>query len=210
MSSTTPNAPRNTRRQTAPKKSAPKIAVTAPTPVTTPRIKRKPKKTNPTSNMQKVPVAMAPKPRILPTPRVNRRQNGSVNIKHTELVQDVRATMTTITHPLTGAQVRASSGFEVTPFSVNPGIDIARWLAAEAPGFDKWNANSIRYFYVPTCSTETAGDVFLALDPDSHDQPPTDQYQMMAMKRSTRCVPWQTCSLDVRPSRDARDRKSVV
>jgi hypothetical protein len=75
------------------------------------------------------------------------------------------------------------------------------WLSAIATRFEMYKFERLVFHYKPSCSTTTSGWVALGFDFDAYDAIP-DKSAMLAWKYSTKCSPWQSCTLDV--SQDSR------
>lgn len=78
--------------------------------------------------------------------------NGHVRIKHREY-------MTT---------AASATSFSVARYSINPGLPyIFPWLASVAGSYTRYRFRTIRFTYVPACSTSTAGRICLAFNENS-------------------------------------------
>lgn len=64
------------------------------------------------------------------------------------------------------------------------------WLSTISPNFETYSFNSLRFHYVPFCSTSTAGAVILAVDYDPTDVRPQTKVDLMSMEESVRSNAW--------------------
>jgi hypothetical protein len=68
---------------------------------------------------------------------------------------------------------------------MNPGLATSYpWLSGIAKQYSKFRWKALRYIYVPTCSTTTAGSVFFYVSYDSYDTGPSTLAQVAVSENS--------------------------
>lgn len=93
--------------------------------------------------------------------------DGSIRIKRREFLGDL-ATSTT--------------NFGVIySVSINPGLPQFHWLSGIATQFDQYRIEKLRFIYETDLGTATAGSVYMALDYDPSDAPPTTKNDIRDM-----------------------------
>lgn len=124
--------------------------------------------------MAKLQKTQAPKLTTLP--------NGSVRVKHREYLLDVP-----------GSQV-----FSVNALAINPGLAVFPWLYLMANLYESYLFNSLTFEFESTSATTQTGTVFLAIDFDAADDPPSGKQELMSMQGAVRTAPWQRIAYDAR------------
>lgn len=112
----------------------------------------------------------------------------------------IRTTPTgvTITHREYLAPVSASAAdFAVLSRAMNPGLGASfPWLSQIARQYESYTFTRLRFNYVPSCSTATAGSVQLAVDFDAADPLPTTRPHMMSYSGAISGPVWSPLVLD--------------
>lgn len=86
-----------------------------------------------------------------------------------------------LVHAQTGSNSLFSTGGDV----MNPGIQQSYpWLSGIAKQYSRFRWKALRYIYVPTCSTTTAGSVFFYPSYDSFDSAPATLAQVAVSENS--------------------------
>lgn len=128
------------------------------------------------------------------TPKVVTRADGTARIRRTEFVGTVS------NGSVTGYTLLGLS--QQTPgYDLNPGCnDLFPWLSEIARNYEKFHFNSIRFRVTPSQATATAGRLYLAVDYDYDDNPPTSKAQMMSNQTHVEGSVWSELQLSCIPS----------
>lgn len=103
-------------------------------------------------------------------------KGSNIIVRHTEYIGDVSA---------------QASVFSVTPYSVNPGLNVTfPWLSNIANNYESYKFHKLHFVYKPICSTTTPGKVILAMDYDAADVTPTSKVVINSFESTTSCSPW--------------------
>ncbi len=147
---------------------------------------RRPKKQNkprpPTGPNRQVqaPVAYGNASQIA-GPRYSASKNGSVCVRHEELV----------------GNVNGSTGFAVTTYRINPGLPtMFAWLSSIAPNYESYKFRRLQFKYVPACSTSTSGVIYLTVEFDPQDPAPTSERQIATYDGCRTGVVWTRHTYD--------------
>jgi hypothetical protein len=88
------------------------------------------------------------------------RGKNSVRIRHKELVTGISANI----------------AFGTYTYNINPGnVALFPWLSIQAVGWERYVFRSLRFVYLPRCSTASPGSVTLAPDYDAADTAPVNE-----------------------------------
>lgn len=115
-------------------------------------------------------------------PKVTTLPNGSVRVKHREYLLDVP-----------GSQL-----FSINALAINPGLAVFPWLNLMANLYESYLFNSLAFEFESTSATTQTGTVFLAIDFDAADDPPSGKQELMSMQGAVRTAPWQRIAYDAR------------
>lgn len=93
--------------------------------------------------------------------------------------------------------VVANNGFFAGGFVLNPGLPTQfTWLSGIASSYQKFKWNYLRFIFVPSCPTTTAGSVFLYLSYDYVDSAPTNLAQVDVSADSSTGPAWLGTPID--------------
>jgi hypothetical protein len=149
------------------------------------------KNEKPSKRSPKLKTAAAPVSRSVVLPRSAYAYNGSgvLRVRHREYVGDVSS---------------SGTSFNSSQFCVmNPGDPASfPWLAPIAASFERFRVINLRFMYIPTCSTTTAGSVILAFDTNAQRTPPSTKVAMLEYEDSCRGAPWLETSLIAHPPKE--------
>jgi hypothetical protein len=135
---------------------------------------------NTTNNRNSAPVAMAVGQKST-TPKMF---NGKrmIRVNHRELV----------------ATISGSTTFEVTTFSLNPGLSTSfPWLSTIADSFEQYRFNRLRFHYVTRAPSTYIGSILMAPDYDALDSAPTSEIIASQMDGAVEDSPWKEQYLDL-------------
>jgi hypothetical protein len=122
-------------------------------------------------------------------PEASTLKDGSVRIRHRELITDLTGTSTAFTI--------------INTASVNPGLgSVFPWLSTVAMRFEKYKFHNLKFLYDPESSTAGAGCLMMAVDFDASDVAPITKTQMMSYAGATKAAPWISSMNDVRAAWD--------
>lgn len=109
--------------------------------------------------------------------------DGRITVTHTEWLQKV--TPTTVDE------------FEViVEKNINPGLPGSfPWLSGIANNYESYAFKSLRFHYIPRCSSATPGTVMMLMDYDCLDAAPTLEQEIMNSHRATSGPAWQEQTL---------------
>lgn len=83
-----------------------------------------------------------------------------------------------ISHCEYSIPVYGSVAFTTTPSSINPGnINLFPWLSTIASRFESYVFEALEFMYAPACSSATSGSVYIGVDYNTSDAPPSSIYQ---------------------------------
>jgi hypothetical protein len=118
---------------------------------------------------------------------------GNIRIMHKELVGEVQ---TNIVGGVVTSAVKTDgeSIYHLSPTNTH----LFPWLSRIARNYDYFRFDRVRFVYVPTCSTSTAGRVMLGFDPDAADPIPTDRSALSSYSCSIDSSAWGVCKLDAK------------
>lgn len=105
-------------------------------------------------------------------------RNGNSTVTHMEYLGEIG--------------VRTPNLFDLQyQYGINPGNQaLFPWLSQIAARFETYRFTKLRFVYVETCGTTTAGNVMMASDSDASDPPPVSAQQMMAYKGAIQTPPY--------------------
>lgn len=139
----------------------------------------KPKSNQPKQSKPRNPVKQKPRSTVL--------SKGHVIINHSELVDTITAQSNTfsIYGKLNGYAINAGSAFTFP------------WLYKVARCYDKYRFHSLKFTLKSRNPVTFSGSVFLALDTDTTDPPPTTSSQMMSMRYSKTAIVYDSLELSL-------------
>lgn len=139
------------------------------------------KQRNPRQRTQiSAPVALGQNTRTGP-PRYLPTKPGNARISHTELIADVNGT----------------DLFTVTKYDVNPGLNgTFPWLSSIANNYESYKFKRLRFRYTNTNATTQVGSIYLAVEYDPSDLPPSSESQIACYDGVVSGSTWidRTCS----------------
>jgi hypothetical protein len=104
------------------------------------------------------------------------QQGGRMFVKNYELISALTA---------------GNGAFQLQSFTTNPGIPSSfPWLTSVAQGFQKFKWHYLRYFFSGSCSTTTAGKVYVEVSYDYLDTTPSSLAQVMASDTASSGPAW--------------------
>lgn len=105
-----------------------------------------------------------------------------------------------------------SVAFGLTAIAINPGNDqMFPWLSSVAPSFESYRFKKLRMTYRPSCSSLTPGAVFMAVDYDATDLPPSDIVTLMQNQHAVKSNVWDSVTYDLlRQGNDAIPKRYVL
>jgi len=105
------------------------------------------------------------RPQIPQIVTVGGRTDGCIRVSHRELV----------------AELTGSSLFEVTAYSINPGLrGTFPWLGQLSRLYEFYRFQNLVFEFVPSCSSTATGTASMAIDFDAYDTQPADKQGMMS------------------------------
>jgi len=110
--------------------------------------------------------------------------NGSLRVKHREYFGDLFSYLGAFLDRPVDQQTYFR--LEISPAN----SALFPWLSTVASRFETYSFNSLKFCYVPYCSTSTPGSVLLAVDYDPSDLRPLTKADLMAMEESVRSTAW--------------------
>jgi hypothetical protein len=108
--------------------------------------------------------------------------------------------------------VYGSTSFQVTQYSVQPGLPgVFPWLATQAQRYQQYHVRKIQFEFITRTGTTTTGSVILAADYDASQPPPGTEQQVASYQGAIEDVPWRgiTCNLDPRAIHATGPRKFI-
>lgn len=139
------------------------------------KTKSKAKKSNKQLARQSAPVSIGTRLKQA-GPRVYQGANGSVRVKHRELVTDIVG----------------SIAWGVIDKAINPGLTTAfPWLSSVAQRYESYVFHGLKFLYETVKATNTDGVIQMTMDYDAADAAPVDKVAMMAHEGAVRSAPWQ-------------------
>jgi len=125
--------------------------------------------------VQKAPVAISHKMTMGTPNYVKSSSNGDITVRHTEYI----------------AEVPGSINFNVTQYTIQPGLSQSfPWLAQLSGLYEAYIMNRCTYHFKTEKSTATNGSVMLAVDFDVSDSAPLNKQALMTYKHAVRTQPW--------------------
>lgn len=119
-------------------------------------------------------------------PTVNGRQD-SIVVRHREYITDVTT---------------STEHFAVDSWNLNPGLKgTFPWLSAMANQYESYRVLSFKAVYEPSCASNALGAIYLAIDYDAADNPPTNKQVMTSYSNCSKGPVWQRVEC-VAPRRD--------
>lgn len=102
--------------------------------------------------------------------------------------------VTTITHREFLGDLVGSTAFNVTQYSINPGLlSSFPWLGQMGNNWESYLFKRLEYYYETSSPTNTSGSVMMAVDFDAADAAPTSKVQMMTYEYAVRSSTWEEC-----------------
>lgn len=140
------------------------------------------------------PVAYSSRSKATVPSMASRPSDGSVRIHRTEFVGSVS------NGAVTGYALTATSAS--TPgYDINPANGLVfPWLSGIAVNYERFRFHSLRFRFIPSQPTTTAGRIYAAFDYDYDDAVPTSKTQLMSNLTKAECPVWQEMSLALMPS----------
>jgi hypothetical protein len=97
----------------------------------------------------------------------------------------------------------ATTGFALTPLSAaTPGYDfnpacanLFPWLSQIGAAFERFRFTKLKFDFIPSQSTSTAGRFYAAVDYDYDDAVATTKVQMMGNKTAVECAIWEPVAI---------------
>jgi len=86
--------------------------------------------------------------------------------------------------------IYGSVGFTTQQWALNPGLSHFRWLHRIASEFDFYRFEEVKLTYATDTGTSTNGSVFVALDYNASDEPPSSRGAIMDYAGATRNATW--------------------
>lgn len=104
-------------------------------------------------------------------------------------------------------------GFALTPLSrATPGYDLNPatselfpWLSRIAPCYERFRFNKVKFHFIPSQPTSTAGRFYAAVDYDYDDLVANTKAELMGNATSVEAAVWQECELVCNPQALNRD-----
>lgn len=134
--------------------------------------------------VRQAPVAVSNRVSRVNKPQFSRGAKG-VLVKHTEFI---------------GSMISSGNSglYKCTSYTVNPGkMSTFPWLSPMAGNFDKYVLHSLKFNFISSQPTSTAGKVGIGFDFDSTDPLPADRAEFFSLTRHVECAPWDSISLAV-------------
>lgn len=114
-------------------------------------------------------------------------------IVHSELINSVNCTSL------------AFSGTNNPSMPINPGLaSVFPWLSRLGITFEKYLVRSMRFHYIPSIPTSTAGTMYFVVDYDSFEDPPSSKTQFMMNADAMSSTVWAPCTLTLDPQKLAQ------
>lgn len=113
-------------------------------------------------------------------PKINIQKNYVV-IKHKELIQYDVFLNKTFKQP--------SRNYFINPANTQ----MFPWLSRLSTLYEKYHFQSLKFHYVPFCSTLTQGTIIMAVDYDATDEPPASQSHMSQFEETKQTNIYSTC-----------------
>jgi len=94
--------------------------------------------------------------------------------------------------------VPGSVAYAITvPLSINPGnVASFPWLSSIANSYEAYHFRRLRFEFVPNRGTSTSGSVWMAVDYDASDSPPTSKVELASFSHSVRSSIWSPLNMD--------------
>lgn len=122
------------------------------------------------------PVSVGTQTKVL-APRVSSSGNGIKRVVHRELF----------------AIVTGTTGYACTVRPLNPGLaGIFPWLSSESMTYEMYRWKNLRFIYVPSCATTTTGVIGMAIDFDSNDSAPSNEYTFSSIMDAVETSPFES------------------
>jgi hypothetical protein len=110
---------------------------------------------------------------------------GSIVVSHREYLQDVAG----------------SVGYNVTKRTIQPAMGSSfTWLHRLASSFQRYRVRSMRYTFIPSVSTNTAGRVMLGFNHDTVDNAPSSKSDFASLVSTSSGNTWSELSLVPKPA----------
>lgn len=130
-------------------------------------------------------------------PRINGKD--SITIRRREFVGSV-TNGTAVNFALTPASL------SIPGYDINPSMPaLFPWLSNIAVNYERYRFTSLKFSFIPSQSTTTAGRFYAAVDYDFDDDPATSKIQLMGNLTAVEVPLWQECSLVCDPKSLNRD-----
>lgn len=111
--------------------------------------------------------------------RFSGSKNGSMCVSHEELF----------------GTVVGSDAFSSATAPINPGLSgLFPWLSQIARNYESYRFKRLRFKYVASSGSNQTGTVYLGVEFDPADAPPTDENQLASYQGTTSCAPWKNNS----------------
>jgi len=97
--------------------------------------------------------------------------------------------------------ISGTSAFDVTSYSVNPGIpETFPWLSVIAQAWEKYRFRYLRFVFLTRTGSTTVGQVLMAPDFDSADDPPSSELVMATYEDAISDAPWKNICCNLKAS----------
>lgn len=142
-------------------------------------LKQRKPKSNGEGSLKTAPVAKA-RTRRIPEARFKRSlHNGDITVEHEELIADIN-----------GSQL-----FQVTGYSINPGMGLTfPWLSQAAPLYESYKLEKLEFVFQSSAPTSATGTVMMAIDYDASDPLASTKQQLATYRGFVRSAPWEECT----------------
>ncbi len=121
---------------------------------------------------------------------------GTSNAKPT--FKQLRNGNTTVTHREYVGLMTCYSSFTCSAIPLNPGVaSTFCWLSSVARNYDKYRFRRLRFEYIPSCSSATAGRVCLAFNYNSGDAKPQTKGELFSIIPNQEVNAWSPCAINV-------------
>lgn len=117
-------------------------------------------------------------------PKMVKGHGDSLIVRHREFCGDIRSV--------------SSDLFEVQAFAGQPGVSsLMSWPNHIALLYDTYRMNKLKLIYEPTCPTSTVGALYMYLDTDPTDEPPTNKVQASSSQGCVRGPVWSPIEYEI-------------
>lgn len=133
-----------------------------------------------TTSLSLAPVSKGYNGSVQPA-RYKSGQYGKVILCHSELVGDIVGT----------------DLFTVSSYNINAGLSsLFLWLSNIAANYESYKFKNLKFRYIPACSTNNNGNIYLSVDFDPTDPIPSTERQLSNYQDTKFCPPWKSETYD--------------